>query len=131
MRAPALFHFADSTALSTAPRAKSRRCASSFTSSATYSHLLNTVAAHGLDVAENLEAFACGIDDKGAVACLRNTCLGIGAGNDNREIRALRARREPLVTVDDPVIAILDGDGASGASLGAPARGVALAIRDR
>ena len=38
--------------------------------------------------------------------------LGVfGAAHDDEEVRALAVRREPLVTVDDPLVAVAHGRG--------------------
>ena len=46
------------------------------------------------------------VDDEGGVARLRRVGVGIGLGDEDREVRAARAADEPLVPVDDPVVAV-------------------------
>jgi hypothetical protein len=63
-------------------------------------------AAHGLHVANDLEAGRRQWHDEGAVASLRDVGVRIAARDDDREVRAVRAGREPFVAVDHPLVAV-------------------------
>ena len=54
---------------------------------------------HRLDVADDLEPLGRQVDDERRVARLRRHGVRIGARDDDREVRAARAGREPLVSV--------------------------------
>ena len=61
---------------------------------------------HGLDVAHDLPARRRNVDQERGVHRLGDLGLGLGARDQDRELRAARARDEPLVAVDHPVIAV-------------------------
>ena len=64
-------------------------------------------AGHRVDVADDLPTFGRDIDEERRVARLRRVRVGVGAGDEDREARTLRAGDEPLVAVDHPVVTVL------------------------
>ena len=60
-----------------------------------------------VDVAHDLPTVRRRVDQEGRVARLRRVCVGVGAGNEDGEAGAARPRDEPLVAVDNPVVAVL------------------------
>ena len=69
-------------------------------------------ARHGLDVPHDLPSFTGEIDDEGGVAGLADLRIILGAGDQDGEASAARPRDKPLVAVDDPLVAVLNGLGA-------------------
>ena len=67
-----------------------------------------TRPAHRVDVADDLPAVARDVDQERRVGGLRHFGRVFGARDQDRELRAVRARDEPLVAVDDVVVAVGD-----------------------
>src|SRR2546426_11102655 len=70
------------------------------------------VPGHGLHVAHDRPARRVRVDEEGRVARPRRPGGGIPLRDHDRERRAARARDEPLVAVQDPVVAVAHGRGA-------------------
>ena len=67
--------------------------------------------AHGLDVAQDVPTFGRNVDQESGVARLRDLRIFFRARDQDRELGTGGAGNEPLVTVDQPVIVLLDGLG--------------------
>ena len=83
---------------------------------------------HRRDVAQDLHAGRVGVDDEHRGA-LMGSRLGIGHGHHDQEVGDRAVRREPLVAVDDPVIAVADRRGLQQRRIGP--RGVGLGHAER
>ena len=68
-------------------------------------------AVHRLDLAYPVPARRGDVDDEAGIGGLRHVGPVLGARDQDREARAARIRDEPLVTVDHPVVAVLDRAG--------------------
>src|SRR3990172_1717867 len=76
-------------------------------------------AGHRLHVADDLPALGWGVDEEGGVAGLWRVCIGVSAGYDDGEAGAVGAGGEPLVAVEHPLVAVLDGRGLDQGGVGA------------
>ena len=64
---------------------------------------------HSVDVADNLPALGGKVDHEGGVAGLRRVGVFVCAGDEDGEVRSFCAGDEPLMSVDNPVVAVLHG----------------------
>ena len=73
---------------------------------------------HRADVADDLHARCAGGDDEHRGVAVR-AAFGIGLGEDQDDVGDRRVGDEPLVAVDHPFVAVLDGGGADHGRVGA------------
>ena len=66
-------------------------------------------ARHGVNIAHNSEGWVRQIDNETRVCCLRKIRVFLGTGNEQCKLCTTCSRNKPLVTIDDPFVAITVG----------------------